>query len=423
MGKVISLFSGAGGLDLGIEAAGLEVGVGVELDPEAVVTLRANRAWPVIDRDIHQITTQEMLDASNLRPGEADLLIGGPPCQPFSKSGYWAKGDALRLSDPRATTLEAYLRVLHEAQPRAFLLENVAGLAYKNKDEGLRFLEDTLADINRRAGTQYSLSMALLNAADYGVPQERERVFLIGHREGRRFKFPEPTHARAARGGGHEPTPSHLLTPPPRLDGLLPPTTAWDALGDLENDRAPELQMRGKWAGLLASIPEGCNYLYHTERGGGQPLFGWRRRFWNFLLKLSKHAPSWTLTAQPGPAVGPFHWNNRRLSARELCRLQTFPDGYKIIGDVSSAQRQLGNAVPSALAEVLGREIRRQLLDQTPAQGPLTLLPPTRRPIPAPNPVAPIPAEYLALVGEHEAHPGTGLGYGALARAALEEAS
>ena len=107
--KLISLYSGAGGLDLGLESAGFETRVALEVDKDAVATLRANRSWPVIDRDIHEVSTAELLKAARLKGKEADLLAGGPPCQPFSKSGYWAGGDAGRLDEPRASTLEAYL--------------------------------------------------------------------------------------------------------------------------------------------------------------------------------------------------------------------------------------------------------------------------------------------------------------------------
>src|SRR4051812_4996130 len=102
---VISLFTGAGGLDYGFEAARFETRVAVEANQDACETLRRNRRWAVIQRSIHDVPTQEILEAAELRPGEADILIGGPPCQPFSRSGYWARGDALRLSDPRAATL------------------------------------------------------------------------------------------------------------------------------------------------------------------------------------------------------------------------------------------------------------------------------------------------------------------------------
>lgn len=397
--KAISLFTGAGGLDLGFEAAGFETAVALEMDADAVQTLRRNRDWPVLDQDIHEVSSSELLRVTGLGVGEVDVLIGGPPCQPFSKAGYWSSGDTLRLDDPRAGTLAAFLRVLRDTQPQAFLLENVPGLAYKGKSEGLELIRRTIQQINHERSTDYRISVAQLNAADYGVPQVRQRVFVVAARNGSEFQFPLPTH---------QPIPDGDQAP---ISGLPTHATAWDAVGDLEDDE-PELQMTGKWADLLPSIPEGENYLWHTERGGGLQLFGWRRRFWSFLLKLAKDKPSWTIQAQPGPAVGPFHWKNRRLSPRELCRLQTIPDGYHIVGDLRSAQRQLGNAVPSALAEVLAREIRKQLLNDD-VDSAVTLIPRRRRPIPQPEEPQPVPPKYHHLVGKHEAHPGNGKGYGA----------
>jgi DNA (cytosine-5)-methyltransferase 1 len=387
--RVLSLYTGAGGLDLGFEAAGFATAAAVEIDPEAVATLRHNRDWPVLDRDIHTISSRELLETAGLGEGEADALIGGPPCQPFSKSGYWASGDTLRLDDPRAGTLGEYLRVLRDTLPKTFLLENVPGLAYRGKAEGLALVARAIEAINRERGTHYTLSVARLNAADFGVPQARERVFVIGSREGKDFVFPEPTEERYA--------------------------TAWDAIGDLEEDDDPALRVRGKWADLLPSIPEGQNYLWHTERGDGRPLFGWRRRYWSFLLKLAKALPSWTIQAQPGPAIGPFHWKSRRLSARELCRLQTVPDDYEVLGALPSVQRQVGNAVPSALAEVLARAMRRQLLgDRIDLRS--RLAPAPRGPVPEAEPVREVPVQYLQLVGRHAAHPGTGMGPSASVR-------
>lgn len=398
---VISLFSGAGGLDLGFEAAGFETRVAVEFDKDAVATLRANRPWPVFDCDIHQVSSEQLLERAGLRVGEADILIGGPPCQPFSKAGFWSSGETLRLDDKRAGTLGAYLRILRDTLPKCLLIENVPGIAYRGKSEGLDLVKETIAQINRDRGVQYSVRVAQLNAADYGVPQTRERLFVVGSREGRPFEFPAPTHY----------DPSGGL---PVLGGD-PYLTAWDAIGDLENDTEDSLEVQGKWSDLLPSIPEGQNYLWHTDRGNGLPLFGWRRRFWTFLLKLDKNRPSWTIQAQPGPAVGPFHWKNRRLSARELCRLQTFPEGFQITGNLSSAQKQLGNAVPSALAEVLARAIRKQLLGQeiSPDAG---LIPARRLPRPSAEPVGAVPDKYLFLAGDHKAHPGTGQGYAAIRR-------
>ncbi|MBX3025962.1 DNA cytosine methyltransferase [bacterium] len=402
--RALSLYTGAGGLDLGFEAAGFQTAVCVEIDPAAASTLRANRPWPVLDRDVHAVTSAEILAVAGLAEGEADVLIGGPPCQPFSKAGYWATGDTLRLDDERAGTLGAYLRVLRDALPRAFLLENVPGLAYRAKSEGLDLIRRTIDAINRERRSDYALTVACLNAADYGVPQQRERVFVVGARDGASFRFPSPTHRP------HDAETQWLIDLPPYA-------TAWDAIGDLENTPTDGLQVRGKWAHLLPSIPEGQNYLWHTERGGGVPLFGWRRRFWTFLLKLAKDRPSWTIQAQPGPAIGPFHWKNRRLSARELCRLQTMPDDFDVLGNLAAVQRQVGNAVPSGLAEVLARAIRRQLLGQPRVAANATLLPSPRPGAPEPEPPGIVPRKYMALAGRHDAHPGTGKGYAAAKRA------
>src|ERR1017187_3211738 len=117
----ISLFSGAGGMDYGLEAGGFETRLVTDLNPMCCQTLRKNRQWPVIEGDIHAITSQTILKTANLQRGEADLLTGGPPCQPFSKSGYWSRGDSSRLSDPRASTLGEYLRVVEDTLPKAIL--------------------------------------------------------------------------------------------------------------------------------------------------------------------------------------------------------------------------------------------------------------------------------------------------------------
>jgi DNA (cytosine-5)-methyltransferase 1 len=400
---VISLFSGAGGLDYGFEAAGFETRVALEIDRDCCATLRRNRRWGVIERSIFDVSSDRLLAQAGLKRGDPDIVIGGPPCQPFSKSGYWANGDTKRLHDPRADTLSAYLRIVEDTLPKTFLLENVYGIAYSNKSEGLRFLLRKIAEINEKHGVNYAPRFDVLKAADYGVPQVRERFFLVAARDGTRFEFPQRSHWAADELDGDV------------LRGLTY-RTAWDAIGDVKPEAHEDLRVRGKWADLLASIPEGQNYLWHTDRGGGLPLFGWRRRFWTFLLKLAKNMPSWTLQAQPGPAVGPFHWDNRRLSMRELCRLQTFPDDVIITGTHAAVHKQVGNAVPSLLAEALAREIRSQLLRREPLGGDLRLMPPCR--LGAPPPVRPkaVPQKYRSLAGKHAAHPGTGKGFAAIAR-------
>jgi len=338
-GIAISLFSGAGGLDIGAERAGYEVRAAVEWDRDAAATMEKNLSHlvsPVIQKDILKTSTREILRAAGLRPGQCpDLLIGGPPCTPFSKSGFWLEYKREGL-DPDASLLQAYTRVLNDAQPRRFVLENVYALTYSNK-ASRPALDRLLREIDV-AG--YHFDCGVLNAADYGVPQARPRLFIIGvHKNEPRPDLPGPTH-----GGKWE----------RRLSGDLsqPHVSAGEALAGLITDPEPGELVNGKYGHLLPGIPPGDNYLFYTDRRGHpDPLFRWRGKYWSFLLKLSPDKPAPTIQAQPGPYVGPFHWDNRRLRVAEIKRLFTFPDGYKFVGNRASVQAQLGNSVPPLLAE------------------------------------------------------------------------
>ncbi len=389
----LSLFSGAGGLDLGLERAGFDINLCVEIDLAARETLKKNRPkWRLAEPgDVHQLSPKEILKQAGLRPRELVLLAGGPPCQPFSKAGYWATGDSGRLKDERSWTLNAYLALVEHALPETLILENVRGLAFNGKDEGLILLKSGLQAINKKAKVAYTPYVLQINAADYGVPQLRERIFVVASREGKNFRLPEPMYG-------------------PKSTTGEPYRTAWDAIGDLDVDTWPEdLGVTGTWADLLPSIPEGHNYLWHTPKGGGMPLFGWRTRYWSFLLKLAKNRPSWTIQAQPGPATGPFHWRSRKLSVRELCRLQTFPDDYEITGSDRERRQQVGNAVPPALGELFGLEIRRLLLGHRVRES-IDSIPTRRNHCPLPERRRPVPALYFSLQGKHADHPGVGEG-------------
>jgi DNA (cytosine-5)-methyltransferase 1 len=412
--NVLSLFTGAGGLDLGLERAGLEITACVEIDDDARKTLKANRpSWHLIEDpsenpgDLLRLDAAEIVRGLGLAPRELGLLAGGPPCQPFSRSAAWVAGEAPGMSDPRARTLPAYLRVLEASLPGAMLLENVQGIAFspavegdrERAQHGLAVLRSELDAINERNATNYRAQVLEIDAAEYGVPQHRRRLFVFAARDGSQLELPRPTHAAEPKTGQE------------RL------STTWDAIGDLDDPTVvdPQLVAAGRWAELLPSIPEGHNYQWHTPRGGGRPLFGWRTRYWSFLLKLAKDRPSWTLQAAPGPATGPFHWRSRLLSVDEMARLQTFPTGYSFHGSYRSVRRQIGNAVPSAIGEMLGLEIRRQL-DGRRVRRSLKLIPTLRED--CPNPIEPrtVPKRYLELCGAHADHPGSGLGPGAEAR-------
>lgn len=338
-GVAISLFSGAGGLDLGAEAAGYEVVAALEIDRDAAATMEKNFTHlntPVIQADVLDVPTRELLRAGGLK-GRArpDLLIGGPPCTPFSKSGFWLEWKRAGL-DPDASLLQAYTRVLAEARPRAFVLENVYALTYNNKASRPAY-ERLLHEIDA-AGYDYQAKV--LNAADQGVPQARPRLFVIGVPKGEQI----PEHPEATHGGSWERRHSGHAE--------RPHVTVGQVLDGLVSEPEPGEHLRGQYAKLLEEVPPGENYLHYTaERGHPDPLFAWRSRYWSFLLKLHPDRPSPTIQAQPGPNVGPFHWENRRLRVAEMKRLFTFPDSFELVGTRRSVQAQLGNSVPPLLAQ------------------------------------------------------------------------
>jgi len=343
----------------------------VECDPIAQQTLLANaprwlpRLRPeAMFSDIVTLNHDQLLDAANLQAGEADLLHGGPPCTPFSKSGYWLAYKRAG-EDPKASLLDNYVDALRAVRPKAFLMENVYGLAYNNQNRPI--LERFIAAV-RASG--YSFDSKIILAADHGVPQLRQRLLCVGIRgdlldepvELWGFEWPSDTHS-----GPHE----------RRTDwdeSLHPHVTAGEAISNLP-DNSPETEeiVDGTYADALREVPPGDNYLFLTaKRGHPKPKFKWRTRYWSFLLKLHPERPSPTIQGQPGPWVGPFHWENRRLRVGELRRLMTFPDDYVVCGDRRDQQLQLGNAVPPLLAARVAAGLRVQL-DQLEARGGLPL--------------------------------------------------
>lgn len=377
--KCVSLFSGAGGLDLGLEAAGFDIVASIEQDSDCCKTLIQNGRVGVVERPV----SQGALDEIRATHPSIDLLVGGPPCQPFSKSALWTAAGVRGLNDPRAKTLNDYFAAVAILRPRAFLLENVTGF---QRWGGFAALEQAIAELNNSdAGLGYRLTSAVINAAEYGVPQRRQRFFVVGVRDGHTFTFPAPDAGKER--------------------------TVWDACSAIpSNPYEEDLQLRGRWADLLPTIPPGENYLFHTERGNGKPLFGWRTRYWSFLYKLAPDLPSPTIVASPSQNSGPFHWANRLLSTTELAAIQTFPMDYKFSGDRPSRQRQIGNAVPPLLAERLGRALALHLGGRVAPQAPFVHSVEEAASTSVTPALAELPEKYRGLIGDHAAHPGPGLG-------------
>lgn len=380
---MLSAFTGLGGLDLGLETAGYRSVGCIEINEVARRSLKANRPeWPILEpADIQVLARSLHTKQLGVEPGELSLLAGAPPCQPYSKAAMWSLTAWNGLADDRATPLHGFLALVDQFLPAAILVENVPGFA-RGRHSALPVVESALSAINQRHHTAYQLHHRVLHADHHGIPQKRQRAILLALRDGSEPPWPEPTHMAA-------------------------PCRAWDALHDLEDAGDPPL-MTGQWADLLPSIPEGQNYLWHTNRGGGQPLFGYRTRYWSFLLKLAKSEPAWTVPAQPGPANGPFHWDNRPLRTSEMLRLQTFPPDWTVEGTRRDQVRQVGNATPPLLAEHIGRALaasKHRDLGHDLRYG-IT----HARDLPPPRSPTPVPTKYRHLIAEHPDHPGTGQG-------------
>lgn len=336
--RSISLFSGCGGLDLGLHEAGFRTALASDLETLCAETWRRNMpSVPFLGGRIGEWTRADVVAALGGRIAEIDLLAGGPPCPPFSKSRFYRKDKPRALDDPNGwETINGYLRILDWVRPRAFILENVKGLAYKVHADALNTI------IARAEKLGYKVTTGVLNSADFGVPQIRERCFVIGFLDGK-VDLPKPTHSKN-----------------PKF-GLLPWVTAGEVLTDLDTEK--NASDEGHFAGgqhhnLLRQVPPGDNYLFFTEkRGHPEPRFQWRGRYWSFLLKLSPDMPSWTIQARRSNNMGPFHWRNRILRISEIKRLQTFPDDFELAGTIEQQWRQIGNAVPPVLAAAVGRRV------------------------------------------------------------------
>ncbi len=218
--KIISLFSGAGGMDIGFEMAGFQTSVAVEYDKSCCDTLKKNNPnLKVIHGDISNVKTSEILKIGGMKVTEPALVIGGPPCQSFSLAGK-----RMGMDDPRGKLVLEFIRVVRESLPKVFVMENVKGMVNWQKGKAIEAIMNEISApiFFENKEYSYNVDIAVLNAADYGVPQFRKRVFLVGNRMGKKFQFPESTHCN-------------------QLEGTIdlfgkkkkPYSTVWDAIGGL----------------------------------------------------------------------------------------------------------------------------------------------------------------------------------------------
>lgn len=340
--RTLSLFSGAGGLDIGFHDAGFSAHTMVEIDERFAATLAANCA-PGGYFGYGEAICTDICDFHPPKSMGVDFIIGGPPCQTFSAAGRRASG-VKGTTDSRGQLFEQYVRLLKHfsPQPKGFLFENVYGITGAENGDAWARIERAFAD----AG--YRISWRILDAADYGVPQHRERLFIVGTK-GKKFLFPRPTHG-------------------PDCCGDTPFFYAKDAIeGSQLSEENRATRINGRYGGLLAQIPPGLNYSFFTEKmGHPNPIFAWRSKFSDFLYKADPDRPVRTLKAQGGQYTGPFHWESRPFSISELKRLQTFPDEFRIVGGKQAVIHQIGNSVPPQIARMLAVAILDQVFGVKP---------------------------------------------------------
>ncbi len=341
---VVSIYSGCGGIDIGFEKAGFSIEFATDYWEPSTKTLKhSSNAKEVLCEDIQNINFQDVLQ--DIEVTSIDCLVGGPPCPAYSKSRFYRKEKKRGIDDETyGFTLKEYFRAVEELSPKIFFFENVHGFVYKPHQSALQYLQDEC----QRLG--YEISLKVINAANYGVPQTRERVIIIGCKTGLKpFVFPDETHTRNLQKKENS--------------DKKPWVTCGDVISDIDF-YLPEdknMQAGSKHKHLLKEIPPGDNYLFFTtKRGHPNPQFKWRSRYWSFLLKLSPNRPSWTIQASHSNNMGPFHWKNRFLRIPEIKRIQTFDDDYEILGSFKDQWRQIGNAVPPLLSNIIAEEIKKQ---------------------------------------------------------------
>ncbi len=346
---VISLFSGAMGLDIGLGKAGLNVVIGQDSEPSCVETMEAN-GHNVLGGDIREIKPETLLELTGLHIGEPFMICGGPPCQPFSTAGK-----RLGINDPRGSLFMDFIRMIDYIRPRFFVMENVKGIVssplkhvptkerVKNDSEQKlgTVLDVILSEFNKLG---YKTVYGILDAVNYGVPQFRERFVLIGSRDNEDIFLPIPTHFQMHQN----------------------PDYRWKTVGevikDLESDPGEYTPLSGDRKKYLHMVPEGGNWrdlpqeIIPVAMGGAYDSGGGKVGFYR---RLSYSQPSPTITTSPAQKATMLCHpkQDRPLSIKEYARIQQFPDDWKFTGTISAQYRQIGNAVPIGLAEAIGRAI------------------------------------------------------------------
>lgn len=360
--KAISLFTGAMGLDIGVEKAGFEILAAVELNKNACEAIRLNRPnLPLFAKNINSITGKELLEAAAIKKGQLDLLVGGPPCQSFSTAGRRKS-----LTDTKGDCIFEFIRLLEELEPKTFIIENVRGILSSTVQlDDLEILNDSgkketiTCDypvheyiIKRIIELGYDVDFKLLNSADYGVPQKRERVFFIGTKLDKELDFPKPTYFQVPKRGKKK-----WITFASVISELKEKGIENQHYNEYTVDRKKYMKMipqgGGNWRDLTSEIAEvAMGKAYYS--GGGK--VGFFRR-----ISLNKPAPTMlTSPTQKSTMLG-HPIENRPLSIEEYMLIQQFPIDWKLPNSLSAQYMLIGNAVPVGLAYAVASEVAKHI--------------------------------------------------------------
>lgn len=346
---VISLFSGAMGLDIGLQQAGLNVVIGQDFEPACVETMRAN-GHKVLGGDIREIKPETLLEMTGLGVGEPFLVCGGPPCQPFSTAGK-----RLGINDPRGSLFMDYIRMIDYIRPRFFIMENVKGIM----SSPLKHVPSTERDENdpeQRLGTVldvilsefnklgYKTVYGILDAVNYGVPQFRERFVLIGSRDHEDIFLPVPTHFQMHQNENYR------------------WKTVGETIKDIENEEGECGSLTPERKKYLKMVPEGGNWkdlpkdIVEKAMGGAYKSGGGKVGFYR---RLSYSQPAPTITTAPAQKATMLCHpvKDRPLSVHEYARIQQFPEDWIFVGTTAAKYKQIGNAVPIGLAKAIGKAV------------------------------------------------------------------
>jgi DNA (cytosine-5)-methyltransferase 1 len=349
--NVVSLFSGAMGLDLGLERAGFDVRVAVENDKHCCNTIRANTDIPVLEEDINNVTSEAILEKAGLKKNEVFLVAGGPPCQAFSTAGKRKS-----LEDFRGNVIVNFLRVVEELKPRYFILENVRGLLSSKLGrlpEEYGGVYDGVSDdpgsvafflVQEFGKIGYNTSFSLFDAANYGVPQKRERVLMFGALGNKKVTLPSPTHTQDGLVTGRKHISIRQV-----LKGLKERDMHYIELSEKHKKYLKHLKTGQYWKHLPKQLVEEAMGKSYYLQGGKT----------GFYRRLDWKKPSPTLVTSPSmPATMLCHPDKLRpLSIEEYSRIQEFPDNWKLAGSLRVQYKQVGNAVPVGLGYMAGKTV------------------------------------------------------------------